>query len=178
MHRRRAASAASGTSDGSGLPKQRATRRGATMRSASRLFSRVFNQRTAGHDILRLTLCVLLSVHGWYRFHEGSLPELGRILESHGFAYGYVLACLVNLAETGGTALLALRLFATPISLLLAGIYTTGIVLFHWRQGFFVVGPGDSGWEYSALLIVCLLITAAVNAPAALRHRLGWSDAG
>lgn len=141
------------------------------------LLSRAFFRRTLGYDSLRLTLSLLLSVHGWYRFHEGSLPEMGRILESHGFAHGYVLACLVNLAETGGTALLALRIFTTPISLLLAGIYATGIVLFHWRQGFFVVGPGDSGWEYSALLIVCLLITAAANAPPTQRRWLGWSDA-
>jgi putative oxidoreductase len=141
------------------------------------LSQRVFSRRSAGYDCLRLTLCVLLSVHGWYRFYEGTLPVLGQILESHGFVQGYLLACLVNLAETGGTVLLALRILATPIALILAGIYATGIFLFHWQRGFFVVGPGDSGWEYSALLIVCLLITAGVNANTAVWRRAPLSEA-
>lgn len=127
------------------------------------IIDRVITRQTAGYDVLRLALCLLLSVHGWYRFYEGSLPEMGHILEANGFPFGLVLAWLLNLAETGGTILLALRIFAVPISLILATIYTTGIILFHWANGFFVVGPGSGGWEYSALLVVCLLITAAVN---------------
>jgi putative oxidoreductase len=129
------------------------------------LLKGVITRRTAGYDVLRIVVCLLLSVHGWYRFYEGSLPVLGGILEQRGFPFAMVLVWLVNLAETGGTLLLALRILAAPISLILAGIYATGVVLFHWRQGFFVVGPGTAGWEYSALLIVCLLITAAVNLP-------------
>lgn len=128
-----------------------------------KLINRIFSRQTAGYDVLRLTVCLLLSVHGWYRFYEGSLPALGQILESRGFPCGLLLAWLVNLAETGGTLLLALRIFAAQISLILAAIYATGIVLFHWQNGFFVVGPGDGGWEYSALLVVCLLITAGAN---------------
>jgi putative oxidoreductase len=130
-----------------------------------KLLRNVFAPRTAGYDVLRLAVCLLLSVHGWYRFYEGSLPVLAGILEARGFPFALVLVWLVNLAETGGTLLLALRILPVPISLILAGIYATGVVLFHWSQGFFVVGPGTAGWEYSALLIVCLLITAAVNLP-------------
>lgn len=128
-----------------------------------RMGSRIFARQTAGYDVLRLALCLLLGVHGWYRFYEGSLPVLGHILESRGFPQGLVLAWLVNLAETGGTLLLALRILAAPIAVILSAIYATGIVLFHWDKGFFVVGPGDGGWEYSALLVVCLLVTAGAN---------------
>jgi putative oxidoreductase len=130
-----------------------------------KLLKGIVTRRTAGYDVLRIAVCLLLSVHGGYRFYEGSLPVLAGILDARGFPFAIVLVWLVNLAETGGTLLLALRILAVPISLILAGIYATGVVLFHWSQGFFVVGPGTAGWEYSALLIVCLLITAAVNLP-------------
>ena len=56
--------------------------------------------------------------------------------------------------------LLALRLLTLPVCAALTLIYTMGIILFHRHNGFFVVGPGTGGWEYSALLITCLLVTA------------------
>lgn len=123
----------------------------------------VFTRRTAGPDLLRLVLCALIFTHGAYRFYEGSTPILGDILTSQGFPAGVFLAYAVNVAETAGTVLLALRLLVVPISLILAAIYFTGVMLFHRHAGFFVVGPGTGGWEYSALLMTCLLVTAWEN---------------
>ena len=39
----------------------------------------------------------------------------------------------------------------------LALIYAVGIAMVHAREGWFVVGAGRNGAEYSVLLIVCLL---------------------
>ena len=49
---------------------------------------------------------------------------------------------------------------SVPVCAALTIIYSTGIILFHRHNGFFVVGPGTGGWEYSALLITCLVVTA------------------
>lgn len=123
---------------------------------------RIFARASAGTDLLRLVLCAILFTHGAYRFYEGSSPILGQILEEQGFpaGSGTMLAYAVNLVETLGSALLALRWLTLPVCGALIVIYTTGIILFHRHNGFFVVGPGTGGWEYSALLITCLLTTA------------------
>jgi putative oxidoreductase len=108
-------------------------------------------------------LAAIIFTHGVYRWAEGSLPKLGEILSTHGFPAGLVLANLVNLAEVGGALLLVLRIGVWPVCFILAFIYATGVALFHARAGFFVVGPGTGGWEYSALLMTCLLVTAWAN---------------
>jgi putative oxidoreductase len=78
---------------------------------------------SAPTDLLRLVLCAIIFTHGAYRFAEGSIPVLGTILGRIGFPAGELLAYLVNLAETGGTVLLALRLGALLI---------TGFVVVAW----------------------------------------------
>lgn len=127
------------------------------------LLGRFVTRETLGVDVLRLTLCALLFTHGAYRFYDGTIPKLGEILSANGLPAGITLANLVNLAETGGTLLLAARLMVLPISLILSFIYVVGIMLFHRHEGFFVVGPGSGGWEYSALIIACLLVIVWEN---------------
>ena len=125
--------------------------------------NRIVSRQTLGADLLRLVLCAILFTHGAYRLYEGSTPVLGEILGQEGFPFGTVLAYLVDIAETAGSIAVALRLFVIPICLIQSIIYFTGIMLFHRHAGFFVVGPGENGWEYSALLITCLLVTAWEN---------------
>jgi putative oxidoreductase len=120
----------------------------------------MISRDSAGADVLRIVLCMIIFTHGAYRFYEGTTPVMSMILRDKGFPFGTFLAYSVNIVETAGAVMLALRLMVTPVSFALAGIYFTGIVLFHRHAGFFVVGPGSGGWEYSALLITCLLFTA------------------
>ncbi len=120
--------------------------------------ARLISAERPAIDVLRLVLCGLLFTHGTYRYFDGTIPKLGEILESHGFPYGLILANMVNLAETGGVALLVMRLMLWPVCSVLILIYAVGIFLFHRHLGFFVVGPGSGGWEYSALIITCLAV--------------------
>lgn len=120
----------------------------------------IISRDSAGTDVLRLVLCAIIFTHGAYRFYEGSTPIMGELLEEAGFPIGTALAYCVNIAETAGSVLLALRLLVLPLAAILSLIYVVGIMLFHRHAGFFVVGPGENGWEYSALLITCLLTTA------------------
>jgi putative oxidoreductase len=128
-----------------------------------KLLGRIFSRETAGADVLRLAVCAILFTHGAYRLLTGEAPGLGSILKDEGIPAGMVLGYLVCLAETGGTMLVALRLLVLPVTLILSLIYFTGIMLFQRHNGFFVVGPGSGGWEYAALLITCLLVTAWEN---------------
>ena len=44
-----------------------------------------------------------------------------------------------------------------PLCVVFSLVYLTGIALVHAKAGWFVVGLGRNGAEYSVLLIVCLL---------------------
>lgn len=141
---------------------------------------RLITRETVGADILRFVLCMIIFTHGAYRFYEGTTPIMGTLLGKAGFPFGTWLAYAVNVVETAGALLLALRLAVLPTSIALVVIYFTGIMLFHRHAGFFVVGPGDNGWEYSALLITCLLFTAWDNQQRVQRrdHAVALDKAG
>ena len=128
-----------------------------------KFLQRILSKETLGADILRVAVCAILFAHGFYRLWDGKAAALGDILKEEGLPAGVALACLVCLVETAGTLLLAMRMFVLPITVILATIYSTGILLFHRHNGFFVVGAGEGGWEFSALLIICLLVTAWEN---------------
>jgi putative oxidoreductase len=135
----------------------------ACMATVSRSFNRIFSADTAGTDVLRLVVSAILFTHGSYRLLHGEAPVLGDILKDEGVPAGVILAYLICLAETAGTVLLASRLMVWPVTIILCLIYFTGIMMFHRHNGFFVVGPGSGGWEYSAVLITCLVVTAWEN---------------
>jgi putative oxidoreductase len=63
----------------------------------------------------------------------------------------------VTAIEIVGSLLLALGRLVAPLCALFAFIYALGIALVHAKAGWFVVGLGRNGSEYSVLLIVCLL---------------------
>jgi len=68
--------------------------------------------------------------------------------------------------EILGTILLALGRWTTWLCLGFCAIYAADLVLVHWPAGWFVVGLGRNGMEYSVLLIACLALLAFVHAPA------------
>ena len=71
---------------------------------------------------------------------------------------GIVIAWCVTAFEIAGSLLLALGVRVLPLCLAFAAVYTAGIYLVHAPHGWFVVGPGRNGAEYSVLLICCLLL--------------------
>jgi len=54
-----------------------------------------------------------------------------------------------------------LALMANKFTRIICGIFivelTMGIILVHFPEGWFVVGAGRNGMEYSVLLIVCFV---------------------
>jgi len=115
---------------------------------------------------LRLVIAGLLAAHGWARLIAGGVVPFGAWLDSLGFPGGLYIAAAITAFEILGTILLALGIRVTWLALVYCAIYATGIVLVHWPAGWFVVGLGRNGMEYSVLLISCLALLAYVHAPA------------
>lgn len=115
--------------------------------------------------LMRLAVAGLLAAHGWARLLADAVTPFGGWLDSLGFPFGIGIAWAVTIAEIAGTPLLALRRAVFPLCCLYIAIYATGLVLVHWPAGWFVVGLGRNGMEYSVLLLVCLAALAWVHAP-------------
>lgn len=120
--------------------------------------------------LLRLCLALLIAAHGWARWWAGGVPPFGGFLQSQGLPAGLALAIGVTALEIVGSVLLALGIAVRPLAVAFAAVYATGIVLVHAAHGWFVVGLGRNGAEYSVLLIVALLLVAWVHGP---RSRAG-----
>lgn len=67
------------------------------------------------------------------------------------------------LPEFGGGVALILGLFVSLLSILFIVHMTTGILLVHLAQGWYVVGPGQGGMEFNVLLIASLLALLLVG---------------
>lgn len=106
--------------------------------------------------LLRLTLAGLIAAHGWSRFITAGVIPFGEWLDSQGIPFGLAIAIAVTCIEIVGSILLAIRRYVIPLCAIYVAIYLTGIVLVHAPVGWFVVGHGRNGSEYSVLLIVCL----------------------
>jgi putative oxidoreductase len=110
-----------------------------------------------GITILRLVLAILLGIHGLYRGYTGGAKFFGTYLTEAGLPLGSVIAWSITSFEVIGMVMLLWRRFVIPVSLIFIFILLTGIVMAHAREGWFVVGGGRNGVEYSVLLISSLL---------------------
>lgn len=81
----------------------------------------------------------------------------GEYLNAQGFPWGFGWAAAITAIEIIGTPLLAAGRFAVPLCAYFIFQLALGIAMVHWREGWFVVGLGRNGMEYSALLILCLV---------------------
>ena len=110
-----------------------------------------------GWVLLRVLLAGLIAAHGWARLTAGAVVPFGDWLGAQGLPFGFAIAVAVTAVEIVGTPLYALGRVVAPLSMLYAAIYTVGIAMVHAKAGWFVVGLGRNGAEYSVLLIACLL---------------------
>lgn len=108
--------------------------------------------------VLRIALAVLISAHGWFRLlGEGHIAGFGLWLDTQGVPLGLYIAWAITLIEVIGPVFLILGKGVFPLALTYSAIYLAGIIMVHAPAGWFVVGGGRNGAEYSVLLIVALL---------------------
>jgi putative oxidoreductase len=134
------------------------------MKSLATLFVSPAARSHLGWVALRITLAGLIAAHGWARLAAGAVPPFGGFLEGHGFPMGFAWAAAVTGLEIVGSAVLAFGRWVLPLTLVFAFVYAMGIALVHAKAGWFVVGLGRNGMEFSVLLIVCLLCVGLQHA--------------
>lgn len=110
--------------------------------------------------VLRVGVAILLFIHGAYRASTGGVDGFGGWLSSLGLPAGIAWAWAVTLIELLATPFLAAGKFVIPIASYLVFELAIGIALVHFPEGWFVVGGGRNGMEYSVLLILCLIVIA------------------
>lgn len=116
-------------------------------------------------EVIRVSVATLILIHGMYRLAMGGVAPFGVWLETRGFPAGYAFALAVTLIELVCPTLILLRRCVFISALLHIFILTLGVVMVHSQFGWFVVGAGRNGMEYSILLIVCLASVGWSYAP-------------
>lgn len=120
---------------------------------------RIISRENWDTDLIRLALAGISMMHGCWRIYSGDVVALSGVIREQGFAFSDTIAWAITVNESVGALLLALRLMVWPVGAGMLIVYASGILLFNIHQGFFIIGAGDGGWEYNALLIVCTVVT-------------------
>ncbi len=111
---------------------------------------------------LRITVAVLMMIHGVARIYFGIVDDFGEFLTLKNLPLGFYLAWAITMFEIVGSVLLAIGRYVAPLAIIFAVHLLCGILLVHLKEGWFVVGAGKNGAEYSVLLIA-VFITLAVS---------------
>lgn len=107
--------------------------------------------------ILRVVVGLIFVMHGYPKLFAGGMPGTIEMFGQLGIPLPVVAAWLVAILETVGGLALILGIFVTPVAILLGIHMLTGIFLVHLPNGFYVIGPGQGGFEFNLLLIAALI---------------------
>ena len=110
-------------------------------------------------------------IHGAARIYAGGVAPFGEFLNAQGFPLGFYLAWAITIFEILGALALAAGYYVPALAVIFAAELIIGIVLVHAKEGWFVVGLGRNGMEYSVLLIVSFLAIAFAHFGAENRRR-------
>ncbi|WP_345059082.1 DoxX family protein [Hymenobacter glaciei] len=113
-----------------------------------------------GLFLLRLAVAIILLSHSLHGVFTGTdVHDFGELLLNKiGFApFGVPLAWAVVLGQVLTALLLLLNRWLRPAAAFNIVVLLVGIATVHWPEGWFVVGGGRNGMEFSFLLIACLL---------------------
>ncbi|MBX2914428.1 MAG: DoxX family protein [Cyclobacteriaceae bacterium] len=107
--------------------------------------------------IIRMAAAANMLIHGIARIVNNGVTPFDGFLANFGLPpYS---AWAITLFEIVGAILLMLNRWVMPIGILFILQLLMGIILVHSREGWFVVGAGRNGVEYSVLLIICFIST-------------------
>ena len=103
--------------------------------------------------LLRFGLMVIMIMHGVPSFIEMSVIDFGKAMEGWFGFMGIPLAIVVKLIHVVTIPALLCNKYLKPLAALNIVIFLMGIILIHWKQGWYVVGGGSGGIEFNFLLI-------------------------
>ncbi|MCU0393817.1 MAG: DoxX family protein [Thermoflexibacter sp.] len=108
--------------------------------------------------VLRILLGIIFITHGAARLYYWSIPDFTSFFEKKGIPFGIVWVWLVTLGEIVSGSLLATGFFVRYCLLFHTVIIVLGIFLVHIHLGWFVVGLGGGGVEYSLLILAVMAV--------------------
>lgn len=109
--------------------------------------------------ILRLAVAIILLTHGLPGMFNNSINDFGNLfLNEIGFSpVGVPIAWAIKISHILCAILLIANKYLKWASIITILILIAGIILVHFKEGWFVVGGGRNGVEYNFLLICVLL---------------------
>jgi putative oxidoreductase len=121
------------------------------------------DRRQLAFIFLRIVAAGLMLIHGAARIYLGIVDDFGEFLTLKEFPLGFYLAWAITIFEIVGSIILASGYYVSILALIFAVHLLAGILLVHLKDGWFVVGAGRNGVEYSVLLITVFLTIAIAN---------------
>ncbi len=109
--------------------------------------------------LLRLAVAIILLMHSIPGMFNNGINDFGNFyLNEIGFApLGIPLAWAIKLSHLVAAVCLLLNKYVKPAAIITILILITGIIMVHFKEGWFVVGGGRNGAEFNFLLIFVLL---------------------
>lgn len=109
---------------------------------------------------LRLIVALIMLTHGIGRIYYGSVGGFGEFLTLHNFPLGFYLAWALTIFEIVASVLIAVGFYVAPLAIIFILHLLCGIFMVHLKDGWFVVGAGRNGAEFSVLLIASFIALA------------------
>ncbi len=109
--------------------------------------------------LLRIPVAIILLVHGLGGMFNNGVNDFGNLyLNQVGFApFGLYIAWAIKISHLIAAILLLINKFVKPAAVVTIFVLIMGIIMIHFKEGWFVVGGGRNGVEFNFLLIFVLL---------------------
>lgn len=123
--------------------------------------------------LLRLPVIIILLAHSVPGMFNNGVNDFGNLyLNQAGFTpVGLFLAWAIKLSHIAAALCLLRKKFIMPAAIVTIVILVMGIVMIHFKEGWFVVGGGRNGMEFNFLLIFVLLAIMFPNGISLKRTR-------
>lgn len=116
--------------------------------------------QTFALNLIRFAAAGNMLIHGVYRLSVGGVTPFDSWLSGLGFPpYS---AWLITFFEIIAAIMIMIGRWVAPLCIVFIVQLGMGIFLLHRHEGWFVVGGGRNGVEYSVLMIICFAATAMV----------------
>ncbi len=109
--------------------------------------------------LLRFAVAIILIMHSIPGMFDNGVNNFGRYyLNEQGFSpIGIPLAWAIKISHLLCAVCFLMNRFIKPAALLTIVILSAGIIMVHFKEGWYVVGGGRNGVEFNFLLIMTLL---------------------
>lgn len=121
------------------------------------------NSKDLALTVIRVAVAGNMLIHGISRTVTGGVSGFDEYLSSLGFPP--YTAFLITAFELIAAMLIIINRWTSILSIIFCIELLMGIILVHGAEGWFVVGHGRNGSEYSVLLMLCFMSMAVAYWP-------------